>query len=73
MPLEELPTKIILELSVIFLCVVVPCRGVKQGRFVILRFPLFCSVSGSQDTQMRGKNSPKSVIVTPVLVCPKRQ
>ena len=31
--------------------------GVKQGRFVILRFPLFCSVWGFQDTQMLGKTA----------------
>ena len=31
--------------------------GVKQGRFVILRFPLFCSVCGFQDTQMLGKTA----------------
>ena len=35
------------------------CGGVKQGRFVILRFPLFCSVGGSQDTQMPGKTARK--------------
>ena len=45
--------------------------GVKQGRFVILRFPFFCSVWGFQNTQMLGKNSTKSVIVTPLFVCPK--
>ena len=26
--------------------------GVKQGRFVILRFPLLCTVWGSQDTEI---------------------
>ena len=33
----------------------VTCGGVKQGRFVILCFPLFCSVWLFQDTQMLGK------------------
>ena len=45
------------------------CGGVKQGRFVILYFPLFCSVWGSQDTQML-ENSTKSVVVTPLLCAP---
>ena len=31
--------------------------GVKQGRFGILRFPLFCSVWGFQDNQMLGKTA----------------
>ena len=50
---------------------VAPVGGVKQSRSVILRFPLFCSVWGSLDTQMLGKNSTKNVIVTPLFVCPK--
>ena len=29
-----------------------PSGGVKQGRFGILRFPLFCRVWGFQDNQM---------------------
>ena len=33
----------------------VPCGGVKKGRFGILRFPLFCSVWGAQDTQILGE------------------
>ena len=33
--------------------------GLKQGRFVILPFPLFCSVRGSQDTQTPGKQQEK--------------
>ena len=39
-----------------------PSGGVKQGRFVILRFHL------SQDNQML-ENSTKSVIATPLFVC----
>ena len=30
------------------------CGGVKQGRFVILRFPVFCSVWGSQSKFWQG-------------------
>ena len=36
--------------------------GPKWGRFVILRF-------GSQATQILGKDSTKSVMVTPLFVC----
>ena len=45
-----------------------PCGGVKQGRFVILRFPLFCSVWGSQDTHMLGKTARK-VSLSPPFSC----
>ena len=44
--------------------------GVKQGRFVILRFPLFCSVWGSQDTQMLGKTARKVSLSHPFLYAP---
>ena len=44
--------------------------GGKTESIVILGFPLFCSVWGSQDTQMPGKAAQKSVIVTPFLCAP---
>ena len=45
-------------------------RG-KQGRFVIFRFPLFCSVWGSQITQMLGKTARKVSLSHPFLRTPK--
>ena len=46
---------------------------VKQGRFVILRCALFCSIWGSQITQMLGKTARKGSLSHPFLcVCPKR-
>ena len=47
-----------------------PLWGVKQGRFVIFRFPLFCSVWGSQDTQMLGKTARKTSLSYPALCAP---
>ena len=44
--------------------------GVKQGRFVILRFPLFCSVWGSQDAQMLGNTARKVALSRPFLCAP---
>ena len=43
---------------------------VKQGRFVILRFPLFCSVWGSQTTQIQGKTARKVSLSHPLLCAP---
>ena len=43
--------------------------GVNQGRFVILRFHLFCSVWGCQDNRSLGERQPESVIITPLFVC----
>ena len=48
----------------------VGCGGVKQGRFVILRFPLFCSVWGFQDNQMLGKPARKVSLSHPLLCAP---
>ena len=42
--------------------------GVKQGRFVILRFPLFGSVWGSRVTQMLGKTARKVSLSHPFCV-----
>ena len=44
------------------------CGGIKQGRFVIFRFPLSCSVSGSQDTQMPGETAGKVSLSHPFCV-----
>ena len=41
--------------------------GVKQGRFVILRFRFFCSVWGPQDAQMLGKTARKVLLSHPLL------
>ena len=43
----------------------------KQGRFVILPFPLLCSVWGSQDTQMLGKTARKVSLSHPFLGVPQ--
>ena len=56
-----------------------PCRlpreggdvGGKEGSICHFVFPLFYSVSGSQDAQILGKNSTKSVTVTPLFVRPQ--
>ena len=45
--------------------------GGKRGRFVILRFPLFCSVWGSKDTQMLGKTARKMLFSHPFLCVPQ--
>ena len=60
-------------IRVVFLVPQGPCtRGrVKQGRFVILRFPLFCSVWGSQDTQMLGKTARKVSLPHPFFCVPQ--
>ena len=55
------------SLSVVFLV-----WGVKQGRFGILRFPLFCSGWGFQDKQMPGKNTTKVSLSHPFFVCLKK-
>ena len=48
----------------------IPYGGAKQGRFGILRFPLFCSI---QDNQMLGKRRARKVSLShPFFVCPKR-
>ena len=44
--------------------------GVKQGRFVIFRFPLFCSGWGSQDAQMLGRTARKVPLSHPFLCAP---
>ena len=41
--------------------------GGKQGRFVILRFPLFCSVWVFQDNQILGKTARKVSLSHPFL------
>ena len=43
------------------------CGRVKEGRFVSLRFPLFCSVWGSQDTHMLGKTAREVSLSHPFL------
>ena len=47
-----------------------PVWGVKQAGFVILRFPLFCSVWGSQDIQMLGRTARKVSLSHPFLCAP---
>ena len=46
------------------------CGGAKQGRFVILRFPLFYSVSESQATQILGKTARNVSLSHPLLCAP---
>ena len=49
------------------------CAGVKQGRFVILRFPLFYSICGSQDAKMLGKTAPKVSLSRPFFALSARR
>ena len=46
------------------------CGRVRQGRFVIFALPLFCSVWGSQDTQMLGNTARKMPLSHPFLGAP---
>ena len=43
----------------------------KAGSICHFAFPLFCSVWGSQDTQMLGNTARKMPLSHPLLVCPK--
>ena len=44
--------------------------GVKRGRFVILRFPLFYSIWGPHDTEMLGKTTRNVPLSHPFLCAP---
>ena len=61
---SEVPICLFLQQAALF-------PRVKQGRFVILHFPLFCNVWGSQDTQMPRKKQHKKCHCHTPFVCPR--